>query len=126
MHTGYLLEDWTFRSGSIRKRNVLKASFFSYVKGIMSAFLELDCLNIVILLLLLVAVAFDVVEHRRALTYSRSLLDILAHMCININAKGTIYNLKDVSESFRISQGFPDGNVFVVLKLSNIIVQKKS
>lgn len=32
--------------------------------------------------------------------------------------------LKDKSESFSISQEVPDGNVIVVLKLINIIVQK--
>lgn len=46
----------------------------------MSAFLELDCLNILLLLLLLVAIAFDVVEYRRALTYVYSLPETLAHI----------------------------------------------
>lgn len=46
----------------------------------MSAFLELDCLNILLLSLLLVTIAFDVVEYRRALTYVYSLPDPLAHI----------------------------------------------
>lgn len=43
-------------------------------------FLELDCLNIILFLLLLVAVAFDVIEYRRALTYLYTLPGTLAHV----------------------------------------------
>lgn len=68
--------DWAV----FERKIFLKTGHFSYVKGMKSAFLELDCLNILLLLLLLVAIAFDVVEYRRALTYVYSLPETLAHI----------------------------------------------
>jgi len=94
----------------------------------MSAFLELDCLKITLLLLLLVAIASDAVEYRRALTYIYYLPDTLAHICAvtstNKNLPKGTYNLEDKSQNFSISWDFPDGNVFKVLKLLNIVVRK--